>query len=192
VTDAALLRADGTRLEIEDNKLYRVVAGLYSAQMLSVVGDKSFGILSIVPKTREGQPIPDFEAQIITDAEGRDIREWVARARYLQSFAINQSGLPQVPAFLSQAQGRQDRPIRVSFAAGHSVTTHTHCTYFLWNVLTVDLPADSAHTLDRATHSAPADQPDPGSAASAFPGIRQNRGSIHTAGRGSCSCHCQA
>lgn len=107
VTDAALLRADGTRIEIEDNKLYRVVAGLYSAQMLSVVGDKSFGILSIVPKTREGQPITDFEAQIITDAEGREIKEWVALARYLQSFAINQSGLPQVPAFYQQAQGRK-------------------------------------------------------------------------------------
>jgi hypothetical protein len=32
-------------------ELYHVVVGLYSAQMLSVVGDKSLGLLSIVPKT---------------------------------------------------------------------------------------------------------------------------------------------
>ena len=33
--------------EIKDDQLYRVVAGLYSAQMLSVVGDKTFGLLRL-------------------------------------------------------------------------------------------------------------------------------------------------
>jgi 2',3'-cyclic-nucleotide 2'-phosphodiesterase (5'-nucleotidase family) len=108
VTDAALLKPDGTRVEINDNKLYRVVVGLYSAQMLSVVGDKSFGILSIVPKTREGVPITDFEAQIINNQAGGEIKEWAAIARYLQSFATTApDGLPQVPAFYQQVQGRK-------------------------------------------------------------------------------------
>lgn len=111
VTDTALLKPDGTREEIDDTRLYRIVAGLYSAQMLSVVGDKSFGILSIVPKTKEGVPVTDFEAQIIQDltvASGGEIKEWAAIARYLQSFGkITPEGLPQVPTFYQQTQGRK-------------------------------------------------------------------------------------
>lgn len=108
VTDAAILKPDGFRVEIDDHKLYRLVAGLYSAQMLSVVGDKSFGILSIVPKTKEGVPITDFEAQIINNQAGGEIKEWAAIARYLQTFAKTApEGLPQVPAFYQQVQGRK-------------------------------------------------------------------------------------
>lgn len=108
VTDAALLKADGIRVEIDDKKLYRVVVGLYSAQMLSVVGDKSFNILSIVPKTKDGVPITDYEAQIINNQTGGEIKEWEAIARYLQSFApASSEGLPQVPVFYQQEQGRK-------------------------------------------------------------------------------------
>ena len=95
--------------KIDDDKLYRVVAGLYSAQMLSVVGSKSFGILSIEPKTKDGSIITDFEAQIITDfTDGRnnEVKEWLAIAQYLQSFK-KISGLPQVPMYYSQTQGRK-------------------------------------------------------------------------------------
>jgi hypothetical protein len=108
VTDAAFLKPDGSRVKIDDHKLYRAVVGLYSAQMLSVVGEKSFGILSIVPKTREGVPITDYEAQIIKNQSGGEIKEWEAIARYLQSFAKTApDGLPQVPAFYQQIQGRK-------------------------------------------------------------------------------------
>ena len=85
VTDVYLEKEDGSREEIKDDELYRVVAGLYSAQMLSIVGDKSFGLLSIVPKTKEGLPITDYEVQIIYD-KGHEIKEWLAIAEYLKSF----------------------------------------------------------------------------------------------------------
>lgn len=109
VTSVQIQNPDGTIEKIEDDKLYRVVAGLYSAQMLSVVGEKSFGILSIVPKTKDGSVITDFEAQIITDtSSGRnnEIKEWLAIAQYLQSFE-KVNGVPQVPEYYSQAQGRK-------------------------------------------------------------------------------------
>ncbi|HQD91543.1 MAG TPA: 5'-nucleotidase C-terminal domain-containing protein [Syntrophomonadaceae bacterium] len=106
VTDAALLKPDGSREEIEDDKLYRVAAGLYSAQMLSLVGDKSFGLLSLVPKTKEGVPITDFEAYIIRDADNNEVKEWWALASYLQSFE-KVNGIPQVPDYYSQKQGRK-------------------------------------------------------------------------------------
>ncbi len=109
VTEVALQRPDGSREEIEDARLYRVVAGLYSAQMLSVVGEKSFGLLSLVPKTKEGIAITDFEAQIIRDVAGgsnNELKEWAALAKYLQSF--NQvEGLSQLPSYYNQKQGRK-------------------------------------------------------------------------------------
>ena len=65
ITHVYLSNPDGSRTELEDDKLYRAVVGLYSAQMLSVVGDKSFGLLSLIPKTKDGTPITDFESQNI-------------------------------------------------------------------------------------------------------------------------------
>ena len=107
VSDAALQPRDGKRSELDDDELYRVVVNLYSAQMLSVVGEKSFGLLSIVPKTREGKPISDYEAQIIRDkSNGSELKEWVAIARYLQSFD-QVGGMAQIPDYYNQAQGRK-------------------------------------------------------------------------------------
>jgi hypothetical protein len=109
VTGTALERPDGSVEKIDDMKLYRVVVGLYSAQMLSVVGDKSFGLLSIVPKTKEGTPITDFEAQIVKDTAGgshTEVKEWLAVAEYLQSFdQVN--GVPQIPRYYSETHGRK-------------------------------------------------------------------------------------
>lgn len=105
VTDVYLQKEDGSREEVRDDELYRVVAGLYSAQMLSIVGDKSFGLLSIVPKTKEGIPITDYEAQIIYD-DGHEIKEWLAIAEYLKSFD-RENGVPEVPLYYSQKQGRK-------------------------------------------------------------------------------------
>ncbi|NLZ91562.1 MAG: bifunctional metallophosphatase/5'-nucleotidase, partial [Clostridiales bacterium] len=87
--------------------LYRVVAGLYSAQMLSIVGDKSFGLLSIVPKTAEGLPVTDFEQHIIKDAaSGEEVKEWLAIARYLQSFD-RVGGVPQIPQYYNSTHERK-------------------------------------------------------------------------------------
>ena len=54
VTDASLVDENGERMELEDDKLYRVVADLYSGQMLSEVTAMSYGLLSIVPKHADG------------------------------------------------------------------------------------------------------------------------------------------
>lgn len=105
VTDVHLVSENGDRVEIVDDKLYRVVAGLYSAQMLSVVGDKSFGLLSIVPKTEAGLPIEDFESRIIYE-DGHEVKEWLSLAQYLDSFP-KESGVSQVPLYYSSPQDRK-------------------------------------------------------------------------------------
>lgn len=105
VIDVYLVGEDGAREEIEDDKLYRVVAGLYSAQMLSIVGDKSFGLMSIVPKDKDGNPIENFDDHVIM-ADGHEVKEWWALAYYLKSFD-KVDGVPQVPDYYSEPQGRK-------------------------------------------------------------------------------------
>ena len=78
--------------KLENDKLYRVVSGMYSAQMLGTVKDKSFGILSIVPKDENGQPVTDFSTRILRDKNGNEIKEWYALAAYLQNFGTD--GIP--------------------------------------------------------------------------------------------------
>lgn len=109
VTNSTLEKADGSLEEIDDEKLYRVVAGLYSAQMLSVVGEKSHGILSIVPKDKDGKPITDYERQIIVDnysGHNNEVKEWLAVAEYLKSFdKVND--VAQVPERYNKMLGRK-------------------------------------------------------------------------------------
>ncbi|WP_343209817.1 bifunctional metallophosphatase/5'-nucleotidase [Anaerolentibacter hominis] len=106
VTDIKLVREDGSAAELEDDKLYRVVSGLYSAQMLGVVESKSFGILSLVPKDKEGNPVTDFSACIIHDKKGNEVKEWLALAGYLDSFE-EEDGVSVIPEYYSATQNRK-------------------------------------------------------------------------------------
>ena len=72
--------------QIQDDALYRVVTGMYSAQMLGTVKDKSMGLLSLIPKDAQGQPITDFTRHIVYDKDGNELKEWYALAAYLQAF----------------------------------------------------------------------------------------------------------
>ncbi len=85
VSDVYLLNEDEEREAIQDDQLYRVVAGLYCAQMLSEVRAQSFGILSIVPKDINGNEITDFDRCILYDQQGNEVKEWYALASYIQS-----------------------------------------------------------------------------------------------------------
>lgn len=109
VTDVTVLSPEGTYENIDDTKLYRAVAGLYSAQMLSAVNSQSYGLLSIVPKTKDGTSITDFEAQIIEDTRGgnpTEVKEWLAIAEYLKSFD-KVDGVPQIPMYYNELHGRK-------------------------------------------------------------------------------------
>lgn len=79
--------------EIEDDELYRVITGMYSAQMLGTVKSKSMGLLSLEPKMADGSPVTDFNECILRDGDGNEIKEWYALAAYLQSFG--EEGMPE-------------------------------------------------------------------------------------------------
>ena len=103
VTDAAIRRADGSLEPIEKDRLYRVVTGLYCGQMLGEVKQRAFGMLSIVPRDEAGRPIDmeRLEDYIVRDAQGDEVKEWHAIARYLQSMG------EQVREHYGQPDGRK-------------------------------------------------------------------------------------
>ena len=93
----------GQPAAIQNDQLYRVVTGMYSAQMLGTVKDKSMGLLSLEPKDENGQPISDFSQHILYDKRGNEIKEWYALASYLASF-----GAEGVPERYAVPDGRKE------------------------------------------------------------------------------------
>ncbi len=107
-TDVKLIGEDGEFIEIDDNKLYRVVADLYSAQMLGEVTGMSKGILSLELKDVEGKIVEEINDLILYDTAGMEIKEWYALASYMQSFD-KIDGVPTIPARYAEAQNRKVR-----------------------------------------------------------------------------------
>ncbi|MBR6515089.1 MAG: bifunctional metallophosphatase/5'-nucleotidase [Clostridia bacterium] len=85
--DYAMLRTDEGLVEIEDDKLYRVVTGMYAGQMLGAVESKSYGLISIIPKDKDGNPIASDELvnYVIKDENGVPLKEWYAITSYIQN-----------------------------------------------------------------------------------------------------------
>ena len=86
--DYAKFRADdGTLSNIENDKLYFVVAGMYMGQMLGSVEETSMGILSITPRDELGNPISteNLVNFVIKDKNGNPLKEWYSIADYLSS-----------------------------------------------------------------------------------------------------------
>ena len=108
VTDCYLTRAqEDTREEIQDDKLYHVVTDLYTGQMLGSVMNISYGLLSIVPKDKNGNPIESLEAQAIMEGE-RELKAWDAIARYMQSFDdTDGDGIANVSEYYNEKHDRK-------------------------------------------------------------------------------------
>lgn len=86
--DYAMLRGeDGTLTEIEDDKLYHIVAGMYMGQMLGSAEETSMGILTITPRDENGDPIAveDLVNFVVKTESGANLKEWYAIADYLDS-----------------------------------------------------------------------------------------------------------
>ena len=107
VTDCYLTGQDGKREEIQDDKLYHVVTDLYTGQMLGSVMDISYGLLSIIPKDKEGNPIENLEEYAIME-ENQELKAWVAIARYMQSFDdTDGDGIANVSEYYATTHGRK-------------------------------------------------------------------------------------
>lgn len=107
VTDCYLSKTEGEREEIQDDKLYHVVTDLYTGQMLGSVLDISYGLLSIVPKDKDGNPLGDLEDEAIM-VNGSELKAWVAIAEYMESFEdTDGDGIANVPEYYRTTHGRK-------------------------------------------------------------------------------------
>lgn len=104
VTDVYLTK-DNERIEIEDDKLYYVVADMYSGQMLSAVSDVSKGILSVQPKDADGNPITDLDEAIIY-TNGKELKAWQTLALYAQNLG-GEDASQEMPQYYSVTQNRK-------------------------------------------------------------------------------------
>ena len=96
VTNVCLKRPDGTVEKVNDKQLYRVVTGVYTAEMLDQVQKISLGILSVKPKDKNGVVLKDINEAVIYDKTGRQVKEWFALSSFIQSFdKVN--GVPTIP-----------------------------------------------------------------------------------------------
>lgn len=108
VTDVYLCDASEERVEIEDDKLYRVVTDFYTSQMLGGVTDLSYGLLSIVPKFADGTPVENYEDAVILTKDGKELKAWAAIAEYMSSFEdTDNDGIGNVPAKYGTQEGRK-------------------------------------------------------------------------------------
>ena len=108
VTDVYLCDVNEERVEIEDNKLYRVVTDFYTSQMLGGVTDLSYGLLSVVPKFADGTPVENYEDAVILTGEGKELKAWAAIAEYMSSFEdTDGDGIGNVPQKYATKEGRK-------------------------------------------------------------------------------------
>lgn len=119
----------GNAYEIDDNALYRVVTGMYSAQMLGTVKSKSMGLLSLEPKQANGTPVTDFADCILYDANGNELKEWYALAAYLEQFG--EDGLPD--RYADPANGCKQ--VSDSFAPGQLLADWNGITWVVLGIV---------------------------------------------------------
>lgn len=92
--------ASGIYQPLDPDRLYPVVAGMYSVKMLGLLKRSSFGLLSATPKDANGAPISNFKSMVLKDQNGRDVKEWIALASFLKSDYLKYSSDPNLEVLL--------------------------------------------------------------------------------------------
>ena len=88
----------------KDTKLYSVVANSYLVDNLPLIKKKTFGLISVVPKDKDGIPVTDFAKAVVdynTSMAGlQEGKEWIGLLKYLQQFTpVDEGGLPVIPQY---------------------------------------------------------------------------------------------
>ena len=87
VTKVYLVKDDGSKEEVQDDKLYRVVSDIYTGRMLGSVNDLTYGLLSLIPKNSDGSVVENLEDNIIRTSifpGTSEFKAWAAIARGIQ------------------------------------------------------------------------------------------------------------
>lgn len=70
--------------QVESSVLYPVVTDIYTAKLVGLLKDSSFGLLSAEPKSENGSPIKHYEQYIIRIEGGKELTGWFALALSLK------------------------------------------------------------------------------------------------------------
>lgn len=89
-------------LSKNDQTLYSLGANAYILEFVGMIKDLSKGILSVVPKTKDGNPINGAEEVLVDinkDKEGiQEAKEWAALMDFCGGFEdVNGNGVPDIP-----------------------------------------------------------------------------------------------
>ncbi len=95
---------NGSELDVskENTKLYSVAASSYLLQFIGRIKKISHGLIKIIPKDKNGNPITDMTKQVIDfDLDKKGIQEgktWIALIEYIESFKdTDNDGLTEIP-----------------------------------------------------------------------------------------------
>lgn len=85
----------------KNKKMYSVVANTYLLSFIGRIKEMSHGLVKVVPKDENGNPVTDMNKQIIdinSEKSGiQEAKEWVALIEFMKSFEKAESGLPVIP-----------------------------------------------------------------------------------------------
>ncbi len=97
-----------------NTKLYKITSNFYNSTFLKVIGGFTNGILTIVPKDRNGNPIDDlkkYRVDVDKNKTGiQEVKDWTALMDYVQTFAdTDGNGIANMPDRYRGPEGRQIR-----------------------------------------------------------------------------------
>ena len=125
-----------------NKNLYRVATNIYNATFLNFVGRFTYGILDIVPKDRNGNPIVtktpkanpfDVLLSLRVDVDKnkpgiQELKEWVVLMDYVRDFSDkNRDGFPDIP---EKYRGKLGRIVKE--ASWNPVSLLSRGTYVTW------------------------------------------------------------
>jgi len=85
----------------KNNELYSITANSYLLEFIGIIKKLSFGLINVVPKDKDGNPVTDMKNAVIDMDEDKtglqEGKEWLALVEFLSSMKdTNGNGLPDI------------------------------------------------------------------------------------------------
>lgn len=98
---------DGEWKKVENKRLYKAVTDLYSLEMISTVTELTKGLISFVPKDKNGNPIENINDTVVYLQNGNEMKGWSAPIKYAETFSKDDRGIPVVDDAKLSTDGRR-------------------------------------------------------------------------------------
>ncbi len=94
---------DGKEIDIskKNKNLYSIAANTYLLSFFGEIKKMSHGLVSVIPKDKDGKPIGEMRNQLIdinSSKKGvQEAKEWIALIEFMESFKNKDNGFPIIP-----------------------------------------------------------------------------------------------